>query len=56
MLIEQYKHDCWEGLTDNYLRVEVHGLPAQKQNWQHTVVNAQLTHLVDDGVYGEYIE
>jgi threonylcarbamoyladenosine tRNA methylthiotransferase MtaB len=56
VLIEQYKHDCWEGLTDNYLRVEIHGLPEHRQNWQHTVVNARLTHLVDDGVYGEYVE
>jgi threonylcarbamoyladenosine tRNA methylthiotransferase MtaB len=56
VLIEQYKHDCWEGLTDNYLRVEIHGLPEHKQNWQHTLVNARLTHLVDDGVYGEYVE
>lgn len=56
VLIEQYKHDCWEGLTDNYLRVELHGLPEHRQNWQHTVVNARLTHLVDDGVYGVYVE
>ncbi len=56
VLIEQYKHDCWEGLTDNYLRVEIHGLSAQRQSWQHTVVNTRLTHLVDDGVYGEYVE
>jgi threonylcarbamoyladenosine tRNA methylthiotransferase MtaB len=56
VLIEQYKHDCWEGLTDNYLRVEIHGLPEHRQNWQHTVVNARLTHLVDDGVYGEYVD
>src|SRR5437660_10667373 len=26
VLIEDYKHGHWEGLTDNYLRVEVDGL------------------------------
>lgn len=56
VLIEQRKHDCWEGLTDNYLRVEIHGLPEHHQNWQHTLVKARLTQLVDDGVYGVYIE
>jgi len=54
VLIEQYKHGYWEGLTDNYLRVEIQDLPGQRQNWQHTLVKAHLTHLVDDGVCGVY--
>jgi len=53
VLIESDKHGRWEGLTDNYLRVELDGLPdTQMHNWQHTLVNARLTHLVDDGVCG----
>lgn len=54
VLIEQAKHGQWEGLTDNYLRVELHDLPEGIHNWQHVLVNARLTHLVDDGVYGLY--
>ncbi len=53
VLIEQYKDGHWEGLTDNYLRVEIQHLP-QTQNWQHTLVNARLIDLVDDGIYGIY--
>jgi len=56
VLIEQFRHDYWEGLTDNYLRVEIHALPDRIQGWQHTLVNAHLTHLLDDGVYGIYAE
>ena len=53
VLIESQKHGRWEGLTDNYLRVELDDLPdTQTRNWQHTLVNAHLTHLVDDGVCG----
>src|SRR5207245_421185 len=55
VLIEQRKHEYWEGLTDNYLRVELHGLPAEAHNWQHALVKARLGHLVDDGVYGEFV-
>jgi threonylcarbamoyladenosine tRNA methylthiotransferase MtaB len=55
VLIEQQKHGCWEGLTDNYLRVEIPDLPAER-DWQHTLVRARLTHLVDDGVSGLYVE
>jgi threonylcarbamoyladenosine tRNA methylthiotransferase MtaB len=54
VLIEQAKHGQWEGLTDNYLRVELHDLPEVIHNWQHVLVNAHLTHLIDDGVYGVY--
>jgi threonylcarbamoyladenosine tRNA methylthiotransferase MtaB len=54
VLVEQARHGQWEGLTDNYLRVELHGLPEETHNWQHALVNAHLTHLIDDGVYGVY--
>ncbi len=57
VLIESQKHGRWEGLTDNYLRVELDSLPdVQTRNWQHTLVNARLTHLVDDGVCGILVE
>jgi threonylcarbamoyladenosine tRNA methylthiotransferase MtaB len=52
VLIETRKHDRWEGLTDNYLRVELDGLPEDERDWQNTLVKAKLTHLVDDGVVG----
>jgi threonylcarbamoyladenosine tRNA methylthiotransferase MtaB len=57
VLIEGIKHGCWEGLTDNYLRVELEGLPGPSdRDWQNTLVKARLLHPVDDGVLGEYIE
>jgi threonylcarbamoyladenosine tRNA methylthiotransferase MtaB len=56
VLIEQQKHGVWEGLTDNYLRVVVHDLPDTRQDWQHTLVKARLTHLIEDGVYGVYVK
>ena len=57
VLLESYKHGRWEGLTDNYLRVEVDGLAdSTNQNWQNTIVKAQLKELVDDGVLGVVIE
>ena len=56
VLIEQQKQGVWEGLTDNYLRVAVHDLPDTRQDWQHTLVKARLTHLIEDGVYGIYVE
>src|SRR5256714_948670 len=53
VLIESYKHGRWEGLTDNYLRVELENLPgAETHNWQNTLVKARLSHLVDDGICG----
>jgi threonylcarbamoyladenosine tRNA methylthiotransferase MtaB len=56
VLIEGRKHGCWEGLTDNYLRVEVAGLPeSDRRDWQNTLVNAHLSHLVDDGVRGNFM-
>ncbi len=56
VLLEEYKHGRWEGLTDNYLRVELDNLPdAESHNWQNTLVTARLSHLVEDGVRGVYI-
>src|SRR6266851_3750538 len=53
VLIESYKHGRWEGLTDNYLRVELDDLPdTQSRNWQHTLVNVRLVDLVEDGIRG----
>jgi len=57
VLLESYKHGRWEGLTDNYLRVEVDGLTDHaNQNWQNTLVKARLKELVDDGVLGVVVE
>lgn len=56
VLLEDYKQGRWEGLTDNYLRVELDNLPnAELHNWQNTLVTARLSHLVDDGVRGVYL-
>ncbi len=52
VLIEHSRHDYWEGLTDNYLRVEIHDPPLYTPINQHSLIKAHLTHLVDDGVYG----
>jgi threonylcarbamoyladenosine tRNA methylthiotransferase MtaB len=57
VLLESYKHGRWEGLTDNYLRVEVDGLAdPSNQIWQNTLVKAHLKELVDDGVLGIAVE
>lgn len=57
VLIEDFKHGYWEGLTDNYLRVEVDGLPeAETRNWQNTLVRVRLSHLVDDGIAGIMVD
>jgi len=57
VLLESYKHGRWEGLTDNYLRIEVDGLTDHaNQNWQNTLVKARLKELVDDGVLGVVVE
>ncbi len=57
VLIESYKHGYWEGLTDNYLRVELDGLhDAQTRNWQHALVSARLMRLIDDGIRGERVD
>jgi threonylcarbamoyladenosine tRNA methylthiotransferase MtaB len=55
VLIEQYKHGYWEGLTDNYLRVELEDLTDPVQDWQHRLVKARLNSLVDDGIRGSYV-
>jgi threonylcarbamoyladenosine tRNA methylthiotransferase MtaB len=57
VLLESYKHGRWEGLTDNYLRVEVDGLTDYtNRDWQNTLVSAHLKDLVDDGVLGVAVE
>jgi threonylcarbamoyladenosine tRNA methylthiotransferase MtaB len=55
VLIEQYKHGYWEGLTDNYLHIELEDLTDPAQDWQHRLVKAKLNYLVDDGVRGTYV-
>ncbi len=52
VLIEEKKHGFWEGLTDNYLRVEIDGLPDPDQDWRHKLVEVRLGELVDDGIQG----
>jgi threonylcarbamoyladenosine tRNA methylthiotransferase MtaB len=56
VLLEGCKHGHWEGLTDNYLRVELEQMPGpQDHNWQNTIVTAHLQELVDDGVLGTLV-
>ncbi|HET9999864.1 MAG TPA: tRNA (N(6)-L-threonylcarbamoyladenosine(37)-C(2))-methylthiotransferase MtaB [Ktedonobacteraceae bacterium] len=56
VLIEGVKHGYWEGLTDNYLRVELEGLPGSAgRDWQNTLVKARLLHALDDGVLGMFV-
>lgn len=53
VLLEGYKHGRWEGLTDNYLRVELAEMPEQAtRNWQNTLVSVRLDTLVEDGILG----
>jgi threonylcarbamoyladenosine tRNA methylthiotransferase MtaB len=57
VLLESFKHGRWEGLTDNYLRVEVDGLADYaNRDWQNTLVKVRLAQLVDDGVLGVVVE
>ena len=57
VLIESYKHGRWDGLTDNYLRVALDGLPDHPNcDWSNTLVKACRTQLVDDGVRGVAVE
>jgi threonylcarbamoyladenosine tRNA methylthiotransferase MtaB len=57
VLLESYKHGRWEGLTDNYLRIEVDGLTDHaNQKWQNTLIKAHLKELVDEGVLGVAVE
>ena len=57
VLIEAKKHGHWEGLTDNYLRVELLDLPEfETRDWRNTLVSAHLSHLLDDGIAGYCVE
>lgn len=57
VLLEGYKHGRWEGLTDNYVRVELAEMPDQPaRNWQNTLVTACLDTLVDDGILGTFLQ
>ncbi|GHO45530.1 MiaB/RimO family radical SAM methylthiotransferase [Ktedonospora formicarum] len=55
VLIEQSKRGTWEGLTDNYLRVELSNLPDPDADWQHKLITARLDSLIDDGIAGSYV-
>ncbi len=56
VLIEGRKHGRWEGLTDNYLRVELEQMPdPPDHNWQNTIIRARLERLVEDGILGTLI-
>ncbi len=51
VLIEGKKHGRWEGLTDNYLRVELAEMSGPSDHdWQNTLVRASLHDLVEDGI------
>ncbi|HEU5378259.1 MAG TPA: tRNA (N(6)-L-threonylcarbamoyladenosine(37)-C(2))-methylthiotransferase MtaB [Ktedonobacteraceae bacterium] len=57
VLIEGRKHGRWEGLTDNYLRVELAEMPGHPEHdWQNTLVTVQLHTLVEDGILGTLVE
>ncbi|HXR66491.1 MAG TPA: tRNA (N(6)-L-threonylcarbamoyladenosine(37)-C(2))-methylthiotransferase MtaB [Ktedonobacteraceae bacterium] len=57
VLIEGRKHGRWEGLTDNYLRVELADeLAPTQQNWQNTLVRVHLNALVEDGILGTLVQ
>jgi threonylcarbamoyladenosine tRNA methylthiotransferase MtaB len=57
VLIEGHKHGRWEGLTDNYLRVELAEMPEQStDDWQNRLVTARLERLVDDGILATLVE
>lgn len=53
VLLEGQKHGRWEGLTDNYLRVELAEMPNQTaRDWQNTLIPVRLEALVEDGLLG----
>ena len=57
VLLESCKHGHWEGLTDNYLRVEIEEMPDQSARaWQNTLVKVRLDRLVEDGLRGTLVE
>lgn len=53
VLIEGRKRGRWEGLSDNYLRVEIEesSLP-QQEDWQNRLVRVRLNSLSEDGILG----
>jgi threonylcarbamoyladenosine tRNA methylthiotransferase MtaB len=56
VLLEERKHERWEGLTDNYLRVELADLPDPfSQIWQNRLVRVRLDQLSDDGISGTLV-
>lgn len=56
VLIEGCKHGRWEGLTDNYLRVELAEMSDQQErNWQNTIVQVRLESLIEDGILGTLV-
>jgi threonylcarbamoyladenosine tRNA methylthiotransferase MtaB len=56
VLLEARKHGHWEGLTDNYVRVELAEVPgSQTQDWQNTLVSVHLTAIVEDGILGTLV-
>lgn len=57
VLIEGRKHGHWEGLTDNYLRVELADMPGpQDHNWQNTILRVRLESLVEEGILATLVE
>lgn len=61
VLIEGRKHGRWEGLTDNYLRVELEQRPdvagtEQEKDWQNRLVRVRLDSLSDDGILSTLID
>lgn len=57
VLIESRKHGRWEGLTDNYLRVEIENTSpfsnqAEAEDLHNRLVRVHLHSLVEDGIMG----
>ena len=56
VLIEDRKHGRWEGLTDNYLRIELEEMPGpQNHPWHNTLIKARLESLAEDGILGKFV-
>ena len=45
VLLEDYKHGYWEGLTDNYLRVQFEG----REEWRGELVAVRVLSVGEDG-------
>lgn len=57
VLIEGRKRGRWEGLTDNYLRIELENMPGpESRDWQNTLVSVRLNNLIEDGILGTLAE